>query len=535
MIRIHAFLFCLMLGTVGKAQPDISTSKPVNPERAASMFIGNTGLTDESTLIHVEQGAVRGMLGSNVLIFKGIPFAAPPVGPLRWRAPEPPSAWDGERDCTVFSASPMQANPQPFACWSEEFIAPPEPLSEDCLYLNVWTSALLPSKPQPVVVYIYGGAFLSGSSACAVYDGEALAAQGVVFVSINYRVGAFGFLAGPDLDAEAGQTSTNFGILDQIEALKWVQRNIAAFGGDPNNVTIMGQSAGSYSVHALVASSKAKGLFHKAIAHSGGILTKHGFRLNTPEKARENQAKLMELTGAKSWAELRALPAEMIQSAAEKMPFGSFVPVTDRVVLPDDVFSYFGGGLQNQIPVLTGWTLNDVATVQPKDLNVARYQQQVLERYGAQSADFLKVFPGDTDEKACTSETLYQLCAFGVMPAHYISTYNSKPSYVYQFEHVPTDKPGFPNYGAFHTGDIPFALHTLDRWDRPWQTRDRDMERIMSAYWVNFARTGDPNGPGLPIWKPYDRKEAHVMQLRQAPVCTPKLLQKEIQVLEKLR
>ena len=225
-------------------------------------------------LISTKNGKISGTKNGNVSIFKGIPFAAPPVGELRWKAPEPAKNWSGIKKCEAFSASPMQNKPAPFMCWTEEFIAPPEPLSEDCLYLNVWTAAKNSQEKRPVFVWIYGGGLSSGSAACAIYDGQEMAKKGVIFVSLNYRVGVFGFMAHPELSKESGKNASgNYGFLDQMAALRWIQQNIAAFGGNPNNVTIAGQSAGSFSVNALVASPLAKGLFHKAIAESGGMFS----------------------------------------------------------------------------------------------------------------------------------------------------------------------------------------------------------------------------------------------------------------------
>ncbi|MFY7910296.1 MAG: carboxylesterase/lipase family protein, partial [Emticicia sp.] len=221
--------------------------------------------TFAQTTVQTANGKVEGYAKENVRIFKGIPFAAPPVGELRWKAPQAVKNWSDVRKCTGFSASPIQNKPAPFYCWTEEFIAKPEPLSEDCLYLNVWTTAKSAKEKQPVMVWIYGGGLNSGSANCDIYDGEELSKKGVVFVNINYRVGVLGFMAHPELSKESGyNASGNYGFLDQIAALKWVQKNIAAFGGDPSNVTILGQSAGAFSVNAMIASPLAKGLFHKA-------------------------------------------------------------------------------------------------------------------------------------------------------------------------------------------------------------------------------------------------------------------------------
>src|SRR5512133_1745973 len=230
-------------------------------------------MSAQQPVINTENGTVSGYKSGEISIFKGIPFAAPPIGDLRWKAPQPVKNWTGVLKCESFSASPVQRKPVPFMMWTEEFITPPEKLSEDCLYLNIWTPAKQAKEKLPVFVWIYGGGFNSGSAACAVYDGEEMAKKGVIFVSFNYRVGVLGFLVHPELSRESpDKVSGNYGLLDQVAALIWIKKNIAAFGGDPQKVTIGGQSAGSMSVCALVASPLAKGLFHGAIAQSGGIL-----------------------------------------------------------------------------------------------------------------------------------------------------------------------------------------------------------------------------------------------------------------------
>ena len=267
----------------------------------------------QNARVKTANGKVEGVFNSDktVCSFKGIPFAAPPVGNLRWKAPQSVKNWKGVRACSTFSASPMQNKPMPFMCWTEEFIAQPEPLSEDCLYLNIWTKNASKKEKKPVFVWIYGGGLSSGSSNCAIYDGENMAKKGVVFVSLNYRVGVFGFMAHPELSKESGHNASgNYGFMDQIAALQWIQKNIAAFGGDPNNVTIAGQSAGSFSVNALVTSPLAKGLFHKAIAQSGGLLSKRLMK-NLAEGEKQGEL-VMQAAKTKSIAELRQKTADEI-------------------------------------------------------------------------------------------------------------------------------------------------------------------------------------------------------------------------------
>jgi len=257
-------------------------------------------------------------------------------------------------ECRSFGPSPMQAKPAPFMFWSEEFLIPEEPIGEDCLYLNVWTKAETEADQLPVLVYIYGGGFRSGGSGCAIYDGSAMAGKGVVFVSINYRVGVFGFLAHPELSAESGYGSSgNYAILDMVAALEWVQKNIERFGGDPGNVTIAGQSAGSFAVNYLTVSPLAKGLFHRAIAQSGAGFLSSPLRPSISLKeAEESGHAFGEALGAGSIDDLRSLPAHVILSATG----GMNAPFTDGYVLPLSVMDAYKKGQQNDVPVITGWS-----------------------------------------------------------------------------------------------------------------------------------------------------------------------------------
>jgi len=301
-------------------------------------------------MVKTDAGLISGTVNTSgdVHIFKGIPFAAPPVGDLRWKAPQPVSPWKGVRECKSFGPSPMQATPAPFSMWTQEFIIPKEPISEDCLYLNVWTGARSSKEKRPVLVWIYGGGFISGGSAVPLYDGEAMAKKGIVFVSINYRVGIFGFLVHPELTKESqNSASGNYGLMDQVSALTWVQKNIGEFGGDPHNVTIAGQSAGSMSVNCLVASPLAKNLFQKAIAESGASFTSHTQDFHEAEDA---GIKIMKSANAASIAEMRKIPAETLVKATYFL-----TPVIDGYVLPDAIVNIFTQGKQNKIALLTGW------------------------------------------------------------------------------------------------------------------------------------------------------------------------------------
>jgi para-nitrobenzyl esterase len=487
----------------------------------------------QNTIVKTVNGKIEGTTSTDktVLIFKGIPFAAAPVGDLRWRAPQPVHDWEGIRQCTGFAASPIQNRPEPIYCWTEEFIAQPEPLSEDCLYLNVWTTAKSKNEKQPVFLWIYGGGLSSGSANCAIYDGEALAKKGIVFVSINYRVGALGFMAHPELSKESGyHASGNYGFLDQIAALKWVQKNIAAFGGDPDNVTIAGQSAGAFSVTALIASPLAKGLFHKAIAQSGGLLS--NMLSQNLSQAEEKGVAFMKKANSNSIADLRKKTADELQALSNDRALGRFGTTLDGYVLPLNLLDHFKKGAHNQVPVLTGWVTGDGSFLGSTEMTVDEYEKEAQEKYGTRASTYLEIFPATSEAEVKAAKQKLTLLNFAALPAHLLASFNTKATYLYQFGHVPPDKPDFPNYGAFHTSEVPYALHTLHTWSRPWQQWDKDLENIMSSYWVNFAKTGNPNGRSLPEWKSYDKQVGNVMLLNDKVEGKTAFLKNEFTFLE---
>ena len=484
------------------------------------------------TSIKTANGLVSGSSHNSISIFKGIPFAAPPTGPLRWKAPQPVTDWKGVRQCTSFSASPIQPKPQPFMCWSEEFIAPPEPLSEDCLYLNVWSGAKSGAEKRPVFVWIYGGGLTSGSAACAIYDGEEMAKQGIVFVSINYRVGPFGFMAHPELSKEQNNASGNYGLLDQVAALKWVKQNIAAFGGDPGKVTIAGQSAGSMSVNALLASPLAKGLFEGAILESGGLL---GSLVPASLKIAEATGiELQKKAGAAGLAELRNKSAAEILAASQNLGGMRMGLTLDGYSLPVDFIQHFKEGKHNNVPMMMGWVTGDAGLFGKPDITAAKFIEQANEKYGSNAAAFLKVFPAANDNEAQASQAKLAVINFASLPAYLLAGYNSKPTFIYEDGYVPTDKPGFPNYGAFHTSEVPFALHTLRLWNRPWKQADYDVQQLMSTYWLQFIKTGNPNGDGLPKWNAYDKAMGTILEINTSTVAKPGLYKDEFEVMEKL-
>lgn len=475
----------------------------------------------ETAPVKVSGGLISGTTTADgaIRVYKGIPFAAPPVGSLRWREPQPVVPWSGVRKCAAFGPSPMQGTPNPFGPWSAEFLIPKEPISEDCLYLNVWTGAKSVREKRsggeqlPVLLWIYGGGFGSGGSGCAIYDGEAMARKGIVFVSANYRVGPFGFFAHPELTKESSGTASrratsgrassgNYGLMDQIAALKWVQQNIAALGGDPNNVTIAGQSAGSMAVNCLVASPVAKGLFNKAIAQSGAQVVRPGATL---QQAEESGLKVMEALGAKSLAELRALSADDI---LKKGQGGMRGPIVDGYVLPESIPQILAVGKQNNVALLTGWN-EDEGMSMGKPKTAEEYRQGAEKQYGAKATIYLQQYPGNTDAEAARSQIdVSRDQVFGAQNYAWANQQvaQGKPVYVYRFTRKIPATGQYAQYGAFHTGEVAYAydnLKFIDRSLRPLDKTDDELARIMSSYWANFVKTGNPNGKGLPQWPDY--------------------------------
>lgn len=475
------------------------------------MLIGITASPQMDT-IKTDAGYISGIKSSDdvVHIYKGIPFAAPPVGELRWKAPQPVAHWQGVKKCNVFAASPMQNKPVPFMMYTEPYLIPSSPINEDCLYLNVWTTAKSSGEKKPVMVWIYGGGFVSGGTACAIYDGENIAKKDVVFVSIPYRVGVFGFLAHPELTKESkGKSSGNYALLDQIAALHWIQKNIAAFGGDANNVTIIGQSAGAFSVNALVASPLAKGLFKRAIAESGGMFSADGnaISLQAAEKNGEDFFKKLNATSVEA---LRKIPADSLQKLAAS--FRS-APVIDGYVLPKDVYDIFNNDEQNDVAVLTGWNADD-GFPSNNIPDAATYTQNAKEKYGSLADEYLKAFPGNNNDEiyhsvfALNRDNVFAWQAYTWAKLETTKGHNNV--YVYLFKHT---SPGQEKYGAFHSSEIPFALDNLHTWNLEWMDADKKLADVMSTYWTNFAKTGNPNGNSLAEWQPFNSSENKIMVL----------------------
>jgi len=453
--------------------------------------------------VKIQSGRVAGVPGkdASISVFKGIPYAAPPVGDLRWREPKPPSAWKGVRPAGEFGASCVQNVVQERKPWTYEFMTHND-VSEDCLSLNVWTGARKASERRPVFVYIYGGGFNEGSSAVPAYDGEGLAVKGLVVVSLNYRVGVLGFLVHPELTRESEHhASGNYGLLDQVAALRWIHANIRAFGGDPNRVTIAGQSAGAMSVHALIASPLAKGLFHRAIAQSGGSTIGGPAGSRTFADVEADGQKFAEAKGAHSLAELRAMTWQKVMEPVPNSSF-RFSVIADGYLLPDSVQRIYLAGKQQDVPTLTGSNKHEGGGLPNPTTTAEQFQKQTRQRYGDLADEFLNLYPATSDEQARTAqnESSFDRARVAMYLWARMRNKSSKtPVYTYFWDHT-LPGPDAERFGAFHTSEVPYVLNTLGKSDRPFSEADHKIADMLSSYWANFATTGDPNGKGLPAW-----------------------------------
>jgi len=464
--------------------------------------------------VRTANGQVSGAPSADaaVVAFKGIPYAAPPVGDLRWRAPMPPISWKGVRKAQEFGDSCIQNIVEERKPWTSEFMAHNK-IGEDCLYLNVWRPAKAASDKLPVYFWIHGGGYVEGSSAVPIYNGENLARRGVVVVTINYRLGVLGFLAHPELTKEADH-SGNYGLLDQVAALKWVQRNIAAFGGDPGNVTISGQSAGASSVHSLVASPLTSGLFHRAIAESGaGYVAQK--RLQNLTQAERNGANFAAAKGAKDLKELRALSPEKLMAKISDGPSSAFRLIIDGYFLTADPNEIYAQGKQNDVPELTGMNLDERSSTPDYGIiPMADYRKTVAERYGDLAA-FFKLYPNGTRAESGASQKaafrdagLVSMFMWAELRA---KTAKSK-AFTYYWTHAEPG-PDRDRYGAFHTSEVPYVFNTLNESKRPWTEEDRKIADTLGAFWINFMKSGDPNGGRLPQWAPFRSNSAVTMEL----------------------
>ncbi len=488
--------------------------------------------------VRTDSGLVAGTASGQptVRVFKGIPFAAPPVAENRWKAPQPVPKWDGVRKADAFGAPcaagagggrgggggrgaappgvAAQAAPAPAA-------PPREPArAEDCLYLNVWTSANSPNDRRPVMVWIYGGGFTGGSGGLAWYDGENLAAKGPVIVTFNYRLGSLGFFSHPELAKESGHNASgNYGMMDALAALQWVKKNISAFGGDPNNVTIAGESAGAIMIGALVGSPQAKGLFHRAIAESGGWMGLTMGRMTSGQTAQANGVKTMEALGVKTIAELRAKPMNELTGLSA----GGLV--VDGYLIPEDISLTFASGRQNAVDVLTGSNKDEAnfgvcgggrgGSATP--MTAETFKTNAQRRFGEAADEYVKLYgvTSDADAQpaahiACADEINWNMRQWAVAQAK-----AGKKAYTYFFTRIPTINGGPSPNGATHTAEISYAWNNpKGQANQTWNDVDTKLADTMSSYWVNFITKGDPNGNGLPRWPEFkDLMSGRVMVL----------------------
>jgi para-nitrobenzyl esterase len=468
-------------------------------------------------------GTVEGKEAGSVHAFLGIPYAMPPVGDLRWKPPVPVAKWSGVKKATDFGSHCMQG-----PVYGDMVFRDPGG-SEDCLTLNVWVPANS-SKKLPVMVWIYGGGFVAGTTSEGRQDGAHLAQQGVIVVSMNYRLGVFGFFVHPELAKESGHNSAgNYGLLDQLEALKWVHNNIAAFGGDPENVTIFGESAGSFSVSAQMASPLAKGLFQKAIGESGAAFHSGGLSFDSLAEREEKDAKLMsEKLGAKTLAELRAVPADkLLETFAPPKSRGfDFGPDIDGYFLPETVPAIFAAGKQNDVPLLAGWNHDEGSfeiAFSPEKPTAETMKANAQKEFGPKADEFLRLYLTDDSHMRRSAEDFAgdHFIAFSTWDWLESQSKTGKhPIYRYRFDQAPPPSdPKAPRLGAYHSAEIEYVFGQLDsKSDVAWRQEDRDLSNVMQEYWSNFAKTGNPNGPGLQKWPSYSSADGwQVMFLSEKP------------------
>ena len=471
---------------------------------ALALLLGFSAMgAADDLMVKTDHGTVRGKTinDGKVRAYLGLPYAAPPVGDLRWKPPMPPAKWKATRDATQFGARCEQGTVY------DDMVFQDSGPSEDCLFLNVYVPAQATKKSKlPVMFWIHGGGYGGGSASEPRHNGDFLPLKGVVLVTINYRLGVFGFLVTNDLVKEGNGAAGNYGLLDMVAALHWVQANIREFGGDPGNVTIFGESAGSFAVSTLMASPLAQGLFQKAIGESGASFPS-GTNLGGGSIADrvESDGAWVATLGINSLAELRALPTETILEAARKSGHTRFTPDIDGRLLTEPIPTTYAAGRQAHVPLLAGWNADEGSFVASHGMTAAEWSELAKSLFGEHTTTFLKLYPGETDAQALRSaidfggDSFIGFSTWKWIKAH--SATGQSPVYRYHFERAASPSKFHPGTFAFHSDDIEYVFGTLDT--RPgWkvQPEDRALSDQIMSYWTNFARTGDPNGPGLPLW-----------------------------------
>jgi para-nitrobenzyl esterase len=483
----------------------------------------------DNPVVKTDLGLVRGKISADgkTSIFLGIPYAAPPIGSLRWKPPQPAAPWSDTRNATAFGSRCMQ-----LSIYSDMVFTDPS-MSEDCLTLNIWTPASSGGK-LPVMVWIYGGGFQAGSTSEPRQSGESLAHKGVIVVSMNYRLGLFGFFASHELTEESPHHSAgNYGLLDQFAALQWVQRNIAAFGGDPGNVTIFGESAGSFSVNAQMASPLSRSLIAHAIGESGGSVGRSALPMPDRETAQKNDEQFAKnVLHAENLAALRAMGGEELLNRLKALqnPF-RFGPTVDGYFLPESIPAIFAANKQAQIPLLAGWNKNEDHFQNPDKsgkFSIQSLNDLARQKFGSQAAEFLKVYRATNDQEALlaaddfSSDSFIGFGTWSWLEAQVKSGVTSV--FRYRFD---LDSPGDPNHpatlGAFHSDEIEYVFGTLDsRKGTAWRPEDYKLSELIQTYWTNFAKSGNPNGKDIPNWPRYGPKDDwQVMHLDQHSAAKP--------------
>jgi para-nitrobenzyl esterase len=463
--------------------------------------------------VKITGGQLQGVIADGVASFKGIPFAAPPVGDLRWKAPEPSKAWTGIRKADAYATGCMQDSSM------AKMVGASVGVSEDCLYLNVWTAATNAGEKRPVMVWIHGGAFVGGMTGTPMFDGTKFAQKGVVLVSIAYRLGVFGFMAHPELSRESGKGSGAYGIRDMIAGLQWVKNNIAQFGGDPSCVTIFGESAGGIAVGMLSAAPAAKGLFQRAISESGGsfapprIANEAGQNVPSLKLAESNGESFLKKLGAADIKAARAMAAEQIQKAAGGGMGGgsSFWPVADGTAIPGDPYELYDKGQFNDTPILVGTNSNEGGLFARGPVTAAAFEKQIRSGYGEKADVILSAYPHSTDAEASrASADAFREFAFAWPTwawARMQSQKGKEKAFVYYYDHRTPDSPD----GANHAAEVTYVFGNFGGIGGAPSSEDLALSDMIRSYWINFARTGNPNGSGLSQWPAFTEKNQEVL------------------------